>query len=355
MYLCLYGALSINNGFGGELSSVRPATRFDYMVCCSLDPTPDSELRYLLYDCNSKGMEELALGVCSWLSFRSSSRVSEFRVQLCNSTLEAKDAANHFVAQLIKKISPQSIILSGLSRYNGSPSIPAQALLLELPSELREIGDRCVNTSTALGYYESALTAMMHWNQHRDLNAVIDWKSLLFDLISSRLDIHLRQEQVTEMKEIHGYEKSLDIARDWCSSNFLTKEKRVTFFSRYAEAQEIWGNTEKACIIISVALKLDPDNQLLQLRLRRLRPSLSKEIHSFLRDFGTIFSDPTPSLHPVSDEKLLREKSCSVCLTSLLSKKSAEISSCKHTFHEDCIVRWLQNNPGTCPLCRVEL
>lgn len=360
MHLCIYGALPLSDGFGGKLSCVRPATtQLNYMVHCSVDSTPDSNIRYLLLDCKSKNTEKIALGICSWLSFRSTPRVSKFRIQCCDSTEVTSDAAANFVRGLKERISPQSTIMFRQETHDGSQSVPAPTLLMQLPSELRAFGDAYINkdTSVALGYYDSALSTMMHWIQYRNNNseATNDWASLMFDLISSRLEIHIIQGQVIEMKDIEGdgYKRSLDLARDWCSSDLLAKEKRVTFLSRYAKAQEIWGSPETACILISVALKLDPENEKLRQKMHRLRSSLSAEVYSFLRDFDTIFSDPTPTFRVVEgDQHLLTKQRCSICLRGCSIRKRVEILSCKHVFHEDCILEWLKKSSGTCPLCR---
>ncbi|KAH7107206.1 hypothetical protein BKA62DRAFT_686280 [Auriculariales sp. MPI-PUGE-AT-0066] len=59
----------------------------------------------------------------------------------------------------------------------------------------------------------------------------------------------------------------------------------------------------------------------------------------------------------------VRGRECAVCKDTLLpSPDSGEEGPatlvklpCMHEFHEDCIVPWLQNNSGTCPVCRHEL
>ena len=47
------------------------------------------------------------------------------------------------------------------------------------------------------------------------------------------------------------------------------------------------------------------------------------------------------------------EFDCIICYEKLLEYPS-KITSCKHTFHERCINRWLSTN-STCPICRVVL
>ena len=46
--------------------------------------------------------------------------------------------------------------------------------------------------------------------------------------------------------------------------------------------------------------------------------------------------------------------SCSICLEELDSKSNFVITSCNHSFHSDCLLKWLNNN-NNCPLCRNKL
>jgi hypothetical protein len=42
---------------------------------------------------------------------------------------------------------------------------------------------------------------------------------------------------------------------------------------------------------------------------------------------------------------------CSICLSSQKSKEKITVLSCSHSYHNNCITKWvIQNN--TCPLCR---
>ena len=44
---------------------------------------------------------------------------------------------------------------------------------------------------------------------------------------------------------------------------------------------------------------------------------------------------------------------CSICLDKIKSK-DVKTTSCKHSFHEECIDKWFQLN-YTCPYCRTNL
>ncbi|KAJ9177652.1 hypothetical protein P3X46_012847 [Hevea brasiliensis] len=54
----------------------------------------------------------------------------------------------------------------------------------------------------------------------------------------------------------------------------------------------------------------------------------------------------------------LRQQSvieCAVCLSEFLEGESVRKLKCKHTFHKDCLDKWLQQYLATCPLCRTKV
>lgn len=44
---------------------------------------------------------------------------------------------------------------------------------------------------------------------------------------------------------------------------------------------------------------------------------------------------------------------CSICIENILDKDK-HITKCEHTFHKECIDKWLESN-NKCPYCRTEL
>ncbi|KAL4368681.1 hypothetical protein GQ457_05G015040 [Hibiscus cannabinus] len=46
---------------------------------------------------------------------------------------------------------------------------------------------------------------------------------------------------------------------------------------------------------------------------------------------------------------------CTVCLSELEEGEKVRKLKCKHTFHKDCLDRWLQQCWATCPLCRTKV
>lgn len=45
---------------------------------------------------------------------------------------------------------------------------------------------------------------------------------------------------------------------------------------------------------------------------------------------------------------------CAICLTQFNIKDVVKQLGCKHSFHLDCINKWLSKNTHSCPCCRYE-
>ncbi|XP_049358685.1 E3 ubiquitin-protein ligase RING1-like [Solanum verrucosum] len=71
-------------------------------------------------------------------------------------------------------------------------------------------------------------------------------------------------------------------------------------------------------------------------------------------------NDAIEGLEKVKVETLNGDKSfgetCMICLGKLLTKDIVELTRmpCKHMFHGDCIIQWLEKN-HVCPLCRFRM
>lgn len=46
---------------------------------------------------------------------------------------------------------------------------------------------------------------------------------------------------------------------------------------------------------------------------------------------------------------------CAICLECMPPGTKVRILPCRHSFHEDCIVGWLNEGKTTCPLCKFDL
>merc|ERR1711933_583864 len=53
-------------------------------------------------------------------------------------------------------------------------------------------------------------------------------------------------------------------------------------------------------------------------------------------------------------KKIDDEPECSVCMCEFEKGEEMGQLECGHTFHKECIVEWLQNEPS-CPMCRVPM
>ncbi|GAV86085.1 zf-RING_2 domain-containing protein [Cephalotus follicularis] len=51
----------------------------------------------------------------------------------------------------------------------------------------------------------------------------------------------------------------------------------------------------------------------------------------------------------------LDSSDCAVCLSEFEKGEKTRTLKCKHTFHKDCLDRWLQQYWATCPLCRTKV
>ena len=47
----------------------------------------------------------------------------------------------------------------------------------------------------------------------------------------------------------------------------------------------------------------------------------------------------------------MTESECPICLTNIPDDNTKKITQCNHTFHNECLTRWLHDN-NSCPLCR---
>jgi len=79
-------------------------------------------------------------------------------------------------------------------------------------------------------------------------------------------------------------------------------------------------------------------------------------------EFANIFDDRPPP--PTSSEFINNlereqiesgdERSCPICLKNFEEGEEGSTLPCKHQFHVECLIPWLQKT-SSCPLCRAEL
>merc|ERR1711939_622820 len=64
--------------------------------------------------------------------------------------------------------------------------------------------------------------------------------------------------------------------------------------------------------------------------------------------------NPSSSILETSSSVERHTTRCAVCLVNLVPASSICQLGCKHTFHSECIARWVASHPW-CPLCRASL
>ena len=66
---------------------------------------------------------------------------------------------------------------------------------------------------------------------------------------------------------------------------------------------------------------------------------------------------------PTIEESIIEESTftikehlddCSICLENIINEEHKKITTCNHTFHEECMAKWMSLN-HSCPLCRKNL
>ena len=66
-----------------------------------------------------------------------------------------------------------------------------------------------------------------------------------------------------------------------------------------------------------------------------------------------INADP-PEYSAIQMEENDSQINCSICLEDMTNVDNQTTTTCDHTFHRDCIDRWLARH-NTCPVCRTQL
>ncbi|KAE8690142.1 hypothetical protein F3Y22_tig00110925pilonHSYRG00021 [Hibiscus syriacus] len=63
---------------------------------------------------------------------------------------------------------------------------------------------------------------------------------------------------------------------------------------------------------------------------------------------------PTVQFHALSSSER-PEYDCPVCWCEFEPESEINLLSCGHTFHKECVEKWLRYLRGTCPLCRTPM
>ncbi|XP_011005646.1 PREDICTED: probable E3 ubiquitin-protein ligase XERICO [Populus euphratica] len=65
-----------------------------------------------------------------------------------------------------------------------------------------------------------------------------------------------------------------------------------------------------------------------------------------------IIEKTNPTLHYSEKISRAQYRECAVCLSEFTEGERVRKLKCDHTFHQECLDKWLQQSMATCPLCR---
>ncbi|KAK4256716.1 hypothetical protein QN277_006403 [Acacia crassicarpa] len=65
-----------------------------------------------------------------------------------------------------------------------------------------------------------------------------------------------------------------------------------------------------------------------------------------------LIEEKTPTVCFTRTLNMADQQECRVCLSELQEGDKVRTLKCKHTFHQECLDRWLLQFWATCPLCR---
>jgi E3 ubiquitin-protein ligase RHA2 len=70
------------------------------------------------------------------------------------------------------------------------------------------------------------------------------------------------------------------------------------------------------------------------------------------RQYIKFIEEKNPTIRYTKKMKSHSHGECSVCLCEFEEGDKIRHLKCKHTFHKDCLDKWLKDYVATCPLCR---
>ncbi|PQM37735.1 hypothetical protein Pyn_22627 [Prunus yedoensis var. nudiflora] len=87
-----------------------------------------------------------------------------------------------------------------------------------------------------------------------------------------------------------------------------------------------------------------------------LNPNSSKRVITTTQ-YLKLIEQKNPTTYYTQKLRRVRPEAteCSVCLSEFEEGDKIRELKCKHTFHQDCLDRWLQQYWATCPLCRTKV
>ncbi|KAM7276584.1 hypothetical protein ACFE04_018450 [Oxalis oulophora] len=74
------------------------------------------------------------------------------------------------------------------------------------------------------------------------------------------------------------------------------------------------------------------------------------------KQYNQMIEEKNPTIqYKKGSSSALESMQCSVCLSDFEEGDKVRRLKCKHTFHKDCLDKWLHEFFATCPLCRTKI
>ncbi|KAJ7956879.1 RING/U-box superfamily protein [Quillaja saponaria] len=106
------------------------------------------------------------------------------------------------------------------------------------------------------------------------------------------------------------------------------------------------------CNKTAVLLSFSPIEHILVQSLTRLNLTESDKRPITTTQYLKLIEDKYPTIYYTKKWKPEQHLDCSVCLSEFKDGEKIRNLNCKHSFHKDCLDKWLQQYWATCPLCR---
>ncbi len=174
----------------------------------------------------------------------------------------------------------------------------------------------------AINLYHSALLSLSEWESV--VTKADEWRGSSLDCFSNILQAYIQLNQHLKAKPTLS-----SCIQLFPSATKVELQKKAKCLYRCALIAEACGKFRTACMLGVLATRYHTNEHIDQLN-QRLQQLI----------------DPTTTWTNEQDE-------CLVCLDHLSTGKLLQLS-CKHRFHQSCIVPWLKDH-NTCPNCRAVL
>ncbi|CAN8284146.1 unnamed protein product [Cochlearia groenlandica] len=70
------------------------------------------------------------------------------------------------------------------------------------------------------------------------------------------------------------------------------------------------------------------------------------------KEYFVLPCNSVPSTTTITDSDQESE-TCAICLENMSETNNiCQLPNCSHLFHEECVIKWLERQHDSCPLCR---